>query len=43
MANSKEMNVDIGVMIESGSNSNLTRLGYSYSSFLGKLWSGLRH
>ncbi len=34
MANSKEMNANVGVMIESGSNSNLIRIGYSYSSFL---------
>ncbi len=34
MSNAKEMNANVGVIIESGSNDNLIRLGYSYSSFL---------
>lgn len=34
MASSKEMNASVGVIIESGSNNNLMRIGYAYSNFL---------
>jgi len=34
MASSKEMTANVGVIIESGSTSNLLKLGYSFSSFL---------